>query len=229
VSVRRASGAPGEQIPLPERTDLVWHGYLPDLRPGQVYGYRVHGPYEPERGHRFNPAKLLIDPYARALTGEFRWSDEVFGYRVGDPAGDLSRDDRDREHPEFHRRKFFQGRPRCASGMKDLAWPRPDGSEMTADEWQASTLRAFGFRLCGQAMDEVDEQGRAITDDTWLVLLNAQAEPASFELPDAHPGTGWVLVVDTAVAGSPEEARPFAAGEQAELVGRSFQLLRALE
>jgi glycogen operon protein len=84
-----------ERIALRERTDLVWHGYIPELRPGQLYGYRVHGPYEPERGLRFNPAKLLIDPYARALTGELRWSDEVFSYRVGDPAGDLSRDDRD--------------------------------------------------------------------------------------------------------------------------------------
>jgi glycogen operon protein len=84
-----------EQIPLRERTDLVWHGYIPDLGPGQLYGYRAHGPYEPERGFRFNPAKLLIDPYARALAGELHWSDEVFGYRVGDPAGDLSRDDRD--------------------------------------------------------------------------------------------------------------------------------------
>ncbi len=84
-----------ERIALRERTDLVWHGYVPELRPGQLYGYRVHGPYEPERGFRFNPAKLLIDPYARALAGELRWSDEVFGYRVGDPAADLSRDDRD--------------------------------------------------------------------------------------------------------------------------------------
>ena len=84
-----------ERIALHERTDLVWHGYLPALGPGQLYGYRVHGPYEPERGLRFNPAKLLIDPYAGALAGELHWSDEVFGYRVGDPAADLSRDDRD--------------------------------------------------------------------------------------------------------------------------------------
>jgi len=84
-----------EQIALRERTDLVWHGYIPELGPGQLYGYRVHGLYEPERGLRFNPAKLLIDPYARALAGELHWSDEVCGYRVGDPAEDLSRDDRD--------------------------------------------------------------------------------------------------------------------------------------
>ena len=85
-----------ERITLPEQTDLVWHVYLPEIRPGQLYGFRVHGPYEPETGHRFNPAKLLLDPYAKAISGTIQWSDAMFGYTVGDPAGeDLSRDDRD--------------------------------------------------------------------------------------------------------------------------------------
>ena len=83
------------RIRLRERTDNVWHAYLPDVRPGQLYGYRVSGPYEPEAGHRFNPAKLVLDPYAKAVSGELRWDDAVYGYRVGDPAGDLSLDDRD--------------------------------------------------------------------------------------------------------------------------------------
>jgi len=82
------------RIWMEERTDQVWHVYLPEVRPGQVYGYRVHGPYEPEAGHRFNPSKLLIDPYAKALTGIIKWSDAMFGYRVGDPAEDLSYDER---------------------------------------------------------------------------------------------------------------------------------------
>src|SRR5512146_875553 len=64
-----------ERIELPEYTDEVWHGYLPDARPGTVYGYRVHGPYDPNSGHRFNPNKLLLDPYAKALVGHMRWSD----------------------------------------------------------------------------------------------------------------------------------------------------------
>ena len=72
-----------------ERTDQVWHCYLPDIRPGQFYGYRVHGPYEPAAGHRFNPAKLLIDPYAKALTGAIRWSDALFAYKVGSPDQDM--------------------------------------------------------------------------------------------------------------------------------------------
>ena len=89
------AGVASGRIRLRERTDLVWHGYVPGLAPGQLYGYRVHGPYDPERGFRFNPAKLVIDPYAKALAGQFRWGDEVFGYRAGDPAADLARDDRD--------------------------------------------------------------------------------------------------------------------------------------
>jgi len=83
------------RIVLPECTDQVWHAYLPDARPGQAYGYRVFGPYEPEAGHRFNPHKLLMDPYARAFGGTFRWSDAHYGYRVGNARGDLSFDRRD--------------------------------------------------------------------------------------------------------------------------------------
>jgi isoamylase len=84
-----------ERIQLPERNNAIWHGYLPDLLPGQLYGYRVHGPYQPERGHRFNPHKLLLDPYAKRLAGQFIWSDAHFGYRTGSPRGDLSFDRRD--------------------------------------------------------------------------------------------------------------------------------------
>jgi len=84
-----------ERIAMPEQTDNVWHIYLPGLQPGQLYGYRVHGPYEPEEGHRFNPAKLLVDPYARALTGKFEWNDALYGFPIGDPYEDLTPDDRD--------------------------------------------------------------------------------------------------------------------------------------
>ncbi|SOD97130.1 glycogen debranching protein GlgX [Caenispirillum bisanense] len=78
------------RIPLPEYTHEIWHGYLPDVRPGQLYGYRVHGPYDPANGHRFNHHKLLLDPYAKALHGELKWDDALFAYIVGDPAEDLS-------------------------------------------------------------------------------------------------------------------------------------------
>ncbi|WP_345816387.1 glycogen debranching protein GlgX [Paraburkholderia sp. PREW-6R] len=84
-----------EKIELPEYTDEVWHVFVPGLKPGAVYGYRVHGPYEPEKGHRFNPNKLLLDPYAKAHIGELKWAPEIFGYTLGSDEGDLSFDERD--------------------------------------------------------------------------------------------------------------------------------------
>jgi isoamylase len=84
-----------QRIQLPEFTDEIWHGYLAGLRPGSVYGFRVHGPYEPDKGHRFNPNKLLLDPYARSHVGSLRWDDACFGYTVGAEQGDLIFDERD--------------------------------------------------------------------------------------------------------------------------------------
>ena len=80
-------------IPLPEQTDMVWHGYLPDVHPGQLYGYRVHGPYAPHAGHRFNPHKLVMDPYAKVVGRSVRWDDSLFGFRPG--TDDTTFDDRD--------------------------------------------------------------------------------------------------------------------------------------
>jgi isoamylase len=81
------STAESATIPLPEHTDMVWHGYLPDVRPGQLYGYRVHGPYEPAAGHRFNPLKVLLDPYTKVVGRTTRWNESLFGYRTADPDG----------------------------------------------------------------------------------------------------------------------------------------------
>jgi glycogen operon protein len=83
------------RISVPEQTDQVWHAYLPDVQPDQLYGYRVHGPYEPEKGHRFNPLKIVLDPYAKAIGRTLRWDDSLFGYKIGDKQEDLSRDERD--------------------------------------------------------------------------------------------------------------------------------------
>ena len=103
-----------ERIELPEYTDEVWHGYLPDARPGTVYGYRVHGPYEPRAGHRFNPNKLLLDPYAKHLIGPLRWSDAHFGYRIGSSRSDLS----------FDRRDSAPGMPKCVVVDPAFTWGR---------------------------------------------------------------------------------------------------------
>jgi len=86
---------PSRKVKMREWDDHVWHVFLPDAKPGQLYGYRVGGPYAPEDGHRFNPAKLLIDPYAKAISGHIKWGEEMFGYTIGHPDGDLSRDERD--------------------------------------------------------------------------------------------------------------------------------------
>jgi len=84
-----------ERLELPEYTEEVWHGYLPDARPGTTYAYRVHGPYEPTAGHRFNPNKLLLDPYAKQIVGDLTWDPALFGYTVGSPDLDRSFDTRD--------------------------------------------------------------------------------------------------------------------------------------
>ncbi|HTG98995.1 MAG TPA: glycogen debranching protein GlgX, partial [Vicinamibacterales bacterium] len=80
-------------IPLPEHTDMVWHGYLPDVRPGQLYGYRIHGPFAPHMGYRFNPNKLVLDPYTKVVGRALRWDESLFGFRYGQD--DTTFDDRD--------------------------------------------------------------------------------------------------------------------------------------
>jgi isoamylase len=84
-----------ERIQLPEQTNMNWHGYVPDVRPGQLYGYRVHGPWDPAQGHRFNPHKVVLDPYAKAIGRPVRWDDAMFAYTIGHSAADLALDTRD--------------------------------------------------------------------------------------------------------------------------------------
>jgi isoamylase len=101
-----------ERVDMRWQTDLAWHCYLPEARPGLLYGYRVHGPYAPEHGHRFNPYKLLLDPYARDIFGQVRWSDAQFGYRVGNRREDLS----------FDRRDNAPGMPKCRVVDTAFTW-----------------------------------------------------------------------------------------------------------
>jgi isoamylase len=101
-----------QRIELRERTDEVWHCYLPEARPGLLYGYRVHGPYRPEQGQRFNPNKLLIEPYAKRLEGALLWSDAHFGYRVRHPKADLS----------FDKRDSAAGTPKCRVVDPAFTW-----------------------------------------------------------------------------------------------------------
>jgi glycogen operon protein len=116
---RPTAARESHRIPLRERTDLIWHCYLPDARPGQLYGYRVHGLYAPEEGHRFNANKLLIDPYAKAVSGNVELTDAVFGYQIGSPLEDLS----------FDRRDSASSMPKCVVIDESFTWGddrRPD-------------------------------------------------------------------------------------------------------
>ncbi|EAR20310.1 glycogen debranching protein GlgX [Nitrococcus mobilis] len=112
-----------ERIELPEYTNEVWHGYLPEVGPGTLYGYRVHGPYDPENGHRFNPHKLLLDPYAKAFAGELRWSEAHYGYRLDSDKRDLSYDDRD----------SAEGMPKCEVIDPTFDWT---GDERPRVPWE---------------------------------------------------------------------------------------------
>ena len=112
------------RVELPEFTNQVFHGYIPGLKPGTLYGYRVHGPYEPEAGHRFNPNKLLLDPYARAHRGDLVWDPAVFGYKM-ESGDDLTFDDRDSA-------AFI---PKCIVVDRDFDWQKePDWTGVPWDQ-----------------------------------------------------------------------------------------------
>ncbi|WP_206956167.1 glycogen debranching protein GlgX [Trinickia acidisoli] len=124
-----------QRIDLPEFTDEVWHIYLPDLKPGAVYGYRVHGPYEPEAGHRFNPNKLLLDPYAKAHVGVLKWDPAVFGYTIGAEGDDLTFDERDSA-------RFV---PKCVVVDQRFSWTHPTRVRVSWDRTIIYELHVRGY------------------------------------------------------------------------------------
>ena len=130
------------------------------------------------------------------------------------------------QHPALHRRKFFQGRRIRGSDVRDITWLRPDGGEMTEAEWEANWVRTLGVRLDGRALDEVDERGDPIVDDTLLLLLNAHADTVPMTLPPPLPGAAWEVVVDTAQPDLEPDERRLDASEPYQLRGRSLALLR---
>ncbi len=122
---------------LPEYTDEVWHGLVPGLGPGTRYGYRVHGPYEPLNGHRFNPNKLLLDPYAKAYVGTLTWAPEIFGYTVGHADADLSFDERDSA-------PFV---PKCVVVESTYEWSQPSGALVPWDRTVVYEAHVRGFTM----------------------------------------------------------------------------------
>lgn len=111
------------RLRLPQYTNQVWHGYLPNARPGLIYGYRVHGPFDPERGHRFNPNKLLLDPYAKALHGTFHWSETHFAYKMGYPQADLTFDGRDNANKMLKSQVALHEFDWSDENRPDVPWP----------------------------------------------------------------------------------------------------------
>ncbi len=126
-----------ERIPLPEYTHEIWHGYLPDTRPGQLYGYRVYGPYEPESGHRFNHHKLLLDPYARDFHGRINWHPSHFGYVLGDKRKDLSFDTRDSS-------RYM---PKCRVVDPAFTWGEIPSPQTSWDQTVIYEMHAAGFTM----------------------------------------------------------------------------------
>jgi glycogen operon protein len=126
-----------QRMTLREQTDQVWHCYLPEARPGLLYGYRVHGPYDPARGHRFNPNKLLIDPYARDIVGPLEWSDAHFGYQVDDVNVDLS----------FDRRDNAATMPKCRVTDPAFSWGDDRSPNIPFHEMVIYELHVRGFTI----------------------------------------------------------------------------------
>lgn len=131
-----------------------------------------------------------------------------------------------REHPVFRRRRFFQGRRIHGSEVKDLAWFRPDGKEMTDEDWNTGHARSLMLRLAGDAIEESDDRGRPVTDDTFLVLLNAHHEPLAFTLPAHKRGVRWVRVLDTAAPRAGKAVTTYKGGETCLVESRSLAVLR---
>ncbi|MFZ5907049.1 MAG: glycogen debranching protein GlgX [Nitrospirota bacterium] len=128
-----------------------------------------------------------------------------------------------RKHQVFQRRHFFQGRKISGSEVKDLTWLRPDGREMQDQDWSNQETQCFGIRLAGDAIDEVDEQGNRIIDDTLLVLFNGNQEPVTFLLPHNHQNQAWELLIDTRESAAPKKVFP--AGGEYTMEARSLSLL----
>jgi isoamylase len=126
-----------QRVELKERSDLVWHCYLPEARPGLLYGFRVHGPYRPKEGHRFNPNKLLIEPYAKDIVGTPLWSDAHFGYVIGSKHDDLS----------FSRRDNASVMPKCRVIDQTFAWGNDQPPDIQWCDMVIYELHVKGFTM----------------------------------------------------------------------------------
>jgi isoamylase len=133
-----------------------------------------------------------------------------------------------REHPTFRRRKFFRGREIRGSDVKDVTWVSPEGTEMTDQEWNSGLVRCFGMVLGGDAMEEWDDQGRHVTDDTFLLLFNADGGAMEVTVPDVGPSEGWAIVLDTSRPQLEEDTEILRDRQTLHMEGRSMVVARAV-
>jgi isoamylase len=170
-------------IPLTEQTDMVWHGYLPDVRPGQLYGYRVHGPYEPHRGHRFNPNKVVMDPYAKVVGRPVKWHDSLFGFRTGE------------DDTTFNTRDSAAHAPLAAVADTAFTWGDDRPRRTPWHETLIYELHVRGFTKCHP---EIPEHLRGtylgIASDPAIQHLTSLGVTAVELMPTHHHTDEWHLV-----------------------------------
>ena len=148
--------AASASIRMAELTDGVWHCFLPRITDGQLYGYRVHGPYEPDDGHRFNEFKLLLDPYARAIAGPIKWGDEMFAYAVGGEDGDLTKDTRDNA----------AGMPKSVVVSDEFDWAGDANPQIPLAESVIYEVHVKGFsKRCPEIPEQIRGSYAAIGSD----------------------------------------------------------------
>ena len=166
------------RVRLTEHTDQIWHSFIPGLRPGQIYGYRVYGPYAPERGHRFNASKLLIDPYTKAITGDVRWGPEMFGWELGSPLGDISRDYRD----------SAPGMPRCVvADDRAFDWAGDSAPRTPLHQSIIYELHVRGFtKLCPHVPEDQRGTYAGLAHPAVIEYLKALGVTAVELLPVHH-------------------------------------------
>ena len=208
------------RVQLPEYSYGVWHGFVPGVGPGQAYGYRVHGPWNPARGLRCNPAKLLLDPYAQAVHGEVAFGPEVFDY---DPA--------DQDAPSGLDSAGHVPRgivTDAAFGWDGDEPPRRSMPDTIIYEAHVKglTMRhpALGIYLDGSDDPDLAADGSLLADDDFLVLVNAWWEPLDFTIPP-RAGQQWLAEIDSYDPAAP--AVPAAAGRRRTGYGRAPFAMRA--
>src|SRR5262249_39560483 len=129
------------------------------------------------------------------------------------------------QHPVFRRRPWFKGRPVRGAGVSDIAWFRPDGGEMSDEDWQTGHAKSFAVFLNGGALREMDDDGKPIGDDSFLLLFNAHHEPLPFTIPEPRFGAAWRTMVDTAADSESQSGGDVRAGENRQIAGRSVVVL----